>query len=294
VTAAIPYGTNWIDAPDFRFHIDNLVLSSVLIIASIALAIWWVWDSKTPMLIAIVISLIASLFSGAHISNFLVTSFGKDSSFDQLGRVLRNYLPQAELDRSALIGENQTLLERALFGALTGEAQMIRAGEEPISLESLGPEISWVVKVGEADITGLPEPLITGSGYTIYSLATGNSLVPRNNDFESASEFCATPTNSGWICGDDTIVSLGAQVPARGELDLMIDVSERVADTELELVLGDSILTGTFPKGIYSVTLSFTNSSPASELIIRSKTPQEDTADEDSRFVRIVSAIVNR
>jgi phosphoglycerol transferase len=292
-TAAIPYGANWIDAPDFKFHIDNLALSSIFIIVSMALAIWWLWDSKTPMLIAVIVSLIASMFSGSYISNFLSTSFGKDSTYDQLGRVLRDYLPQDELDKSVLIGENQTLLERALFVALTGQAKMIRAGEDAIAVESLDSSVRWLVKVGQANISGLPEPYILGTEYSIYSLKPDNQLTPRNNDAGVSSNACAEPANLGWVCGTDTLVSLSKSVSPSGEIDLIIDVSEEASTSEIEFVLGESVLAGTFPKGIYSLTLSFTNVRSESELLVRTKQSANTTGSEEVRFVRIVSANVN-
>jgi phosphoglycerol transferase len=294
ITAAIPYGANWIDAPDFKFHIDNLVISSILMLVSIGLAIWWLWDGKTPMLVAALISLLASVLSGSYISNFLVASFGQDSSFDQLGRVLRNYLPQEELDKTLLIGENQTLLERALFIAMTGKAQMVNSGEEEIAIETLDPEARWLVKVGEANVSGLPEALITGTGYSIYSLKADNSLDPRNNDFGSIANPCTNPANTGWSCGSDALISLERSVPAFGEIDLIIDVSEEAATGELDMVLGESSLTGTFPKGIYSITLKFSNSAPESDLIIRSKNSIESDESGESKFVRVVSVNINR
>jgi len=294
VTAAIPYGANWIDAPDFKFHIDNIAISSILIIVSMVLAIWWIWDTKIPMLIAVFVSVFAAVLSGSYISNFLTTSFGKDSTYDQLGRVLRDYLPQVELDKTVLIGDTATLMERALFGALTGEAKVIRSGEEAIDIKALDPGIRWVVTVGDANITGLPQALITGPVYSFYSLKVDNSLTPRNNEFASMTALCADPANTGWACGADTLVSFKRAVPASGEIDLIFDVSEQAAAGELEFVLGESVLAGTFPQGIYSLTLSFTNSSAESELIIRSKAAGDSGSTEEVRLVRIVSANINR
>lgn len=291
-TAALPYGTNWIDAPDFKFHIDNLVLSSILIVVSMALAIWWLWDSKTPMLIAVVVSLLASMFSGAHISNFLNANFGKDSTYDQLGRVLRDYLPQDELDQTVLIGENQTLIERALFGALTGEAKIVRAGDDAISVKSLDSSARWLVKVGEANISGLPEPYILGTEYSLYSLNPDNQLTPRNNDAGVSSNACAEPANAGWVCGTNTLVGLSKSVAPSGEVDLIIDVSAEASTSEIEFVLGESVLAGTFPKGIRSLTLSFANVRSESELVVRTKQGGNTTGPDEIRFVRIVSANV--
>jgi hypothetical protein len=233
------------------------------------------------------------VFSGTHISNFLKASFGTDSTYDQLGRVLRDYLPQDELDKTVLIGENQTLIERALFGALTGEAKVVRAGEDAISVESLDPSARWLVKVGEANISGLPDPYILGTEYSIYSLNPNNQFTPRNNDAGGSSNACAEPTNSGWVCETNTLVSLSRSVSPSGEIDLIIDISEEASTSEIEFVLGESVLAGTFPKGIYALTLSFTNVGSESELIVRTKQGGNPAGAEEVRFVRIVSANVN-
>jgi len=294
VTAAIPYGANWIDAPDFKFHIDNLVISSALILISMGLAIWWLWDSKTPMLVAVLVSVFASVLSGSYISNFLVTSFGQDSSYDQLGRVLRNFLPQEELENTALIGENKTLIQRALFGSLTGGAEVVGTGEGVVDIQTLDAETRWVVKVGEANIVGLPAPLITGPSYSIYSLNPENLLTPRNNDFASMTDLCTNPDNAGWACGDETLISFATAVPAFGEIDLILDVSAESASGEIEFVLGESVLTGKFPEGIYSLTLSFKNASAQSELIVRSQGAVSSGSGDEIKLVRLVSANINR
>jgi hypothetical protein len=294
VTAALPYGANWIDAPDFKFHIDNIVFSSILVIVSIALAIWWIWDTKIPMLIATIVSVFAAAMSGSYISNFLTANFGKDSTYDQLGRVLRNYLPQVELDKTVLIGDNSTLMERALFGALTGEAKIIRSGEEALDVETLDPEIRWAVTVGEAKVTGLPQSLILGEGYSIYSLKSDNSLRPRTNGIASMTKLCTDAANMGWVCGRDTLISFTSPVPAFGEIDLIFEVTNEAASSELEFVLGESILAGAFPNGIYSLNLSFTNASAESDLIVRSKSQAGSVSGDEVKLLRIVSANINR
>jgi hypothetical protein len=185
-------------------------------------------------------------------------------------------------------------MERALFGALTGEATIIRSSEEALDVKTLDPEIRWVVTVGEANITGLPQALITGPVYSFYSLKSDNSLTPRSNEFASMTPLCTDPANTGWSCGGDTLVSFTSPVPAFGEIDLIFDVSDQTAASELEFVLGESVLTGTFPKGVYSLTLTFTNASAESELIIRSKGAVDSGASQEVKLVRIVSANINR
>jgi phosphoglycerol transferase len=293
-TAAIPYGANWIDAPDFRFHIDNIVLSSILIIVSIALALWWLWDSKRPIVVAILVALVASGFSGAHINNFWLANFGKDTVYDQLGRVLRNYLPAAELDSTVIVGDNHTNAERVLFGTLNGKARFVGGGPTPTDLATLGEGVKWIVALGEVSISGVSEPVIAGNGFKIYSLVPEVVVVPVKNDALQYSNQCLDAANIGWACGAETVIQLGQSVPANGEIDLIIDVSEAVSQGELEFVLGGSSLKGPLPKGVYSLTLAFTNDSPSQELVIKIAGGGSGAQAPESKLVRLVSAIVNR
>jgi hypothetical protein len=146
VTAAEPYGANWIDAPDFRSHIDNPILSSTFIVASLALAISWIWETKKVMAVAVAITVSAFVFSGSYISTFLQNSFGKDSTFDHLGRVLSDFLPQEELDRTVLLGDNNTTMERALFSARTGSATPVLVPSNGFDVNELDSRVLWVVR----------------------------------------------------------------------------------------------------------------------------------------------------
>jgi hypothetical protein len=293
-TAAIPYGANWIDAPDFKFHIDNLVFSSILIVLSIALAIWWLWDVKKSMLLALVVALLASTFSGTHISNFLVASFGQDSVHDQLGRVLRNYLPPAELDKTVIVGDNHTNAERVLFGTLNGEARFVGGGPTPTDVSSLGQGVRWVVALGEVGLSGVSEPVMTGGGFKIYSLMADGEISPQNNDALLFTNVCPESSSVAWACGTETILKFSQFVPTKGEIDLIIDVSETASQGELEFVLGDSSLRGTLPAGVYSLTLSFENTTPSQELVIRAPVGGSGSQSLETKLVRIVSAIINR
>jgi phosphoglycerol transferase len=292
-TAAIPFGTNWIDAPDFKFHVDNIVLSSILIIVSIVLAIWWLWDTKKPILVALVVAFMASVLSGAHISNFLVVNFGQDSVHDQLGRVLRNYLPPVELDSTVIVGDNRTQAERVLFGTLNGNAKIVGGGLTPTEVASLGEGVRWVVALGEVTLSGVSEPVMTGNGFKLYSLSSKTDISPIKNDALGHSNACLESDNVGWACGSESSVQLGKSVPAKGEIDLIIDVSETAAQGEMEFVLGASSLKGPLPEGVNSLTLSFNNAAPSQELVIRSLGAGSEGQSSEKRFVRIVSAVVN-
>ena len=289
VTAAIPYVANWIDAPDFRFHIDNLVISSILIVVSIALAIWWLWDNKTPLIVGIVVSLIASMLSGAHISNFLVANFGQDSTPDQLGRVLRHYLPQNELDKTVLVGDNNTTMERALFGSLSGEAKAILAPEEGFDVASVPIGTRWLVKVGEPIVLGVGQPDITGNGYAFYSLSPENQKLPRFSDAVSVSSQCEDQSLSLWSCSGATDVTFGANVGPNATVDLIVELSEEAAAAEVEFALGGSTLAGTLPVGLSALTIDFGNTISAKTLTIRSK--NQNIIEGQSAIFKIVSVV---
>lgn len=291
ITAAIPYGANWIDAPDFRFHIDNIVLSSILILASMALAIWWLWDSKTPLLIGVIVSLLASTLSGAHISSFLVSNFGQDSVHDQLGRVLKNFLPQAELDRAVLVGDNNTTMERALFGSLSGGAKAILAPEEGFDVANVPPGTLWLVKVGEPLILGIDQPDVSGNGYSLYSLSPQNKLKPRFTELTNFSGQCAQIELSDWSCELSTDVILKEPLGPNAEIDLIVEVSEGASASEIEFIVGDSVLTGSLPAGTSSLTLNFTNAASVDVLTIRSKNQERVDSPQVSATFRIISLV---
>ena len=292
-TAAQPYGTNWIDAPDFRFHIDNLTSSSILIAFSIALAIWWLWDVKKAMLLALVVALVASTLSGAHISNFLTTRFGQDFVPDQLGRVLRNYLPPLELDNTVIVGDNPTDGQRVLFGTLSGNARFIGAGPTPTDVASLGQGVRWVVALGEVSLSGVSEPVMNGSGFKIYSLVPATDVTPVNNDVIQYSSECLEPANIGWVCGSESVVQLGQSVAANGELDIIIDVSESTAQGELEFVLGGSSFRGPLAKGVNYLPVRFGNVAPSQELVIRFIAGESEVQSTERKLVRVVSVVIN-
>jgi phosphoglycerol transferase len=291
-TAAIPYGSNWIDAPDFRFHIDNLVLSSILIIISIALAIWWLWDVKRSMLVAVIVALIASILSGIHVSNFLVASFGSDSTSDQLGRVLRNYIPQDELDKTVLVGDNQTNLERALFSALSGGARIIPTPPEGFDVNQLEPSDRWLVRVGETDISGVDSPTIIGNEFALYSLSTQNALIPRKNEVVSFSNKCDSSADREWACGTSMAITTGGAAPGSPQFDLIFEVPETGTSSRLEFSIGETALQGDFPTGAYALTLSFPGEAAGGLLKIRLVGESVNDRPLDKKFLRVISANV--
>jgi phosphoglycerol transferase len=289
VTAGMPYGANWIDAPDFRAHIDNPVLSTIFILASLGLAIAWIWETKKVMVAAIVLTLVSFVFSGSYISTFLQNSFGKDSSFDHLGRVLRDYLPQEELDRTILVGDNNTNMERALFSALTGSATARLAPSEGVNVQELDPSLVWVVRVGEPIVTGLGPAKISGPGYSIHSRLPSSIVAPRSNQTTGFSGECQDPADIDWVCGSSTIVTYSSPDRTGTKVDLLLEVSGQGAGGEIEFVLGNTSLKGQLPVGIFALALDFPLESKGGELIIRAVDGSPVATAVDGKFVRVVS-----
>jgi hypothetical protein len=258
ITAAVPYGTNWIDAPDFRAHIDNLFLSSTAIVISIGLAIWWLWLNKAPIVGALVLA-------------------------------LRDYIPQDELDRTVLVGDNQTNMERALFLTLSGEARKIPAPAEGFDVKQLEASDRWLIKVGEPLILGLGAPTISGTDFSLYSLSPENTLAPRKNEVNSFSNSCESPAEGAWACGNSVSVTTSGVLPGSPEIDLIFEVAGPEANSTLEFALGKTVLSGEFPVGTYAVSLAFPGEVTGGSLEIRLGAGSQVDRTPDSKFLRIIS-----
>ena len=289
VTAGIPYGANWIDAPDFRTHIDNPILSSIFIVLSIGVAIAWVWETKKVMAVAVSITVASFIFSGSYISTFLQNSFGNDSSFDHLGRVLSDYLPQEELDRTVLVGDNNTTMQRALFSARTGSATEVLAPASGFDIGGLDPNVKWVVRVGEPVVTGLGAAKISGPGYSIHNLSDPASFAPRSDDKVSVSDQCESSDSQGWSCGPSAIVNYDFVKGNGTAIDILLEVSETAAQGEIEFVLGQTVLTGQLPAGVYALALDFPLESVGGELIVRAGAGSPSSSATTEKFVRVIS-----
>jgi phosphoglycerol transferase len=292
ITAAVPYGTNWIDAPDFRAHIDNLFLSSTAILISIGLGIWWLWSKKAPMVGAIALALVASIASGSYISGFLSSNFGQDSTYDQLGRILRDYIPQDELDRTVLVGDNQTNMERVLFQTLSGEARKIPVPAEGFDVKQLEASDRWLIKVGEPLILGLGAPTISGTGFSLYSLSPENTLTPRENEVMSFSNPCESAAEGAWACGNSVSITTSDVLPGSPEIDLIFEVSGPEANSTLEFALGKTVLSGEFSVGTYALSLAFPGEVPGGSLEIRLGAGSQVDRTSDSKFLRVISVNV--
>ena len=293
-TAAIPYGANWVDAPDFKAHIDNLVISSIAIVIAIVLGLWWLWNTKIPVLVGIVLMIGSSLFSGTHISSFLKATFGQDTTYDHLGRVLRDLLPQDERDSTLLVGDNNTAMERALFVALTGGARpdMLAPGEE-LNLSDVADSIRWVVKVGDPLISGFGEPVLSGLGFRIYSLGGVQNVEPAKNQVSKVASSCSLPEDQGWICGPAGEVSFDGFEDGFTKVDLIIEVSATASQGELEFTMGDQALKGTLPEGVFALSLKFAPQK-SGLLSIGASGEAANTTSKSSRLAKVISLTTSK
>jgi len=266
-TTAAPYGGNWIDAPDFKAHIDNPVISSLLIFASIVAVIWWNFKSRVPLLIGVILSLIASIFAGVHTSNFLVQKFGAADGYERIGRILRDFLPPEELDRSLLFGHEGWLMQRTLFYSLSGGADAF-FGEEKDLQDAIEERSSrWLVKFGEPLSQSDGHKIISGSGFYLYSLSPSNTLAPQKSQITSFTGTCLDSEKVNWLCENSSSVTLDSSLPPNAKVDIFFEVGDGV-EGELRFVVGESSFTYPVKPGLYVVPLSFTNPLAGKSLLI--------------------------
>jgi hypothetical protein len=289
-TAGVPYGANWVDAPDFRAHIDNPVLSSIAIVSSIIIAVWWLWDKRTSMLIGLGLAFLLAIGSGSHISGFMQENFGKDVVADQLGRFLLHYLPQEELDAAVIAGVNNTEMERALFGAMSGGARIINVPDSGTDLSQISPDASWLITIGDPVITGIGEPDVSGVGFSLHSLNQANTKEPRSSDVASISNLCRDADIALWSCGVETVVKLKQGFGRDATVDLLFEIADTRKLTEIEVVVGGVTRRGDLSPGVYALTLNFYNANPNDELLIRQLGVDSNEDNQRDNFVRVISA----
>lgn len=287
-TQAIPFGANWIDAPDFAAHIKNIEISSILIILAIVLSVFWLWDSKVPIAVAIGVSLLASGFAGSHISSFLGDSFGRNDTYQQTGRLLSNYLPQAELDKTVLFGTDGTRMQRALFYSLSGGAKELGGTHVDFDGENLDPDTKWLLVYGDP-LPQLGQPHLIGLGYQLYSVGGETTGVPRNNELKSFSNPCLDQALASWVCGTESALEVNGLFPAKAKVDLVFDVGDRLAGLELEFGLGEEKFVAKVPAGIFAVSLSFQNASETNQLVVKSAPMAPGPVGLEQQMIRVVS-----
>ena len=284
VTAAMPYSTNWVDAPDFRMHIDIPGFSTFSILIAIGGTLLWLWRTRAAMIVVLAMAIVSSTFTGAHNTNFLLTNFANQGAYDHVARILHSFLPQDETDRVFMVG-NLEMLQRSVFSALTGSAE-VRPTMEVLDKSDLDPSQSWLIAFEDQPVTGFEEPTIVGQGFKMYSLDANNSLIPRSNKIEIFTGACLEASLQTWSCGNDLTLSLRKAFPVNATVDLVFEVSEWAAGKELEFKLGESSFVGQFDEGVSSALLRFTNSAPSESLTIRVLSPAAEESTSAQMLVR--------
>ena len=293
ITAAAPFASNWIDAPDFYFQITNLALSSFAAVVSIVAALIWPWFRKTALGIALILSVSLSIFSGQSNTDFLKSTFGQEMSYEHIARVLRDFIPQNEVDRTVMYGQYE-VLQRTAFSALSGGIEIRSLSEGALEIGGIDQAKAWLLALGDAEVIGFSEPTIVGAGYRMYSLDSSNSLIPRNERVIEFSNACPNIEDSDWACGSMTEVTLQGGFPSNANVDLIIELSPEASEGEIEIVLGGAVASGKFSPGINAINVKFSGTSPVETLLIRAKSSDAIGLGIDSRFVRVLWGLGGR
>ena len=288
VTAAAPYASNWIDAPDFRNYINNIPFSFLAILLSVLAALIWVWRSNAAIVLALVISITSSVFSGSVHTGFLKDTFGEEGGYEHIARILSGYLPQSETDRAVLVGQYE-VLQRTAFSSLTGSLDL-RPPVGVLDKSDIDPSRSWLVTVGDQAVSGFEEPTIVGGGYKMYSLDPSNSTKPRTTTIESYSGACPGSNSQKWVCGLETRISLNKAFSPSSRVDIILEVSENFAGREFEFTLGDASLKGKLDGGVVALSVKFANSFEEKYLEIKVSGLTSNSQNQNQEFIRPIWA----
>ena len=72
-------------------------------------------------------------------------------------------------------------------------------------------------------------------------------------------------------------------------IDILLEVSETAAQGEIEFVLGQTVLTGQLPSGVYALALDFPLESAGGKLIVRAGAGSLSSSAMTEKFVKILS-----
>lgn len=293
ITAAEPFASNWIDAPDFSVQILNFALSSFAVVVSIVAALMWPWFRKTALGIALALSFLLSLFVGQSNTDFLKATFVEGSTYEHVARILRDFIPQNEVDRTVMYGQYEGL-QRTAFSGLSGGIELRSEGDGPLEIGSIDQAKAWLVAFDDAEVIGFSAPTIVGGNFRMYSLDSSNSLIPRNERVIESSNACPNIEDSDWACGSMTEVALQGGFASNANVDLIIEVSPEASECEIEIVLGGAVASGEFSPGINAVSVKFSGTSPVETLLIKARCSDAIGLGIDSRFVRVLWGLGGR
>jgi len=285
-TMAMPYSTNWVDAPDFKFHIDNPAISGFLIIATLISGLIYLFHSKRALLVAFVLLSTGYLGAGTHITNYLHQNFGKEIVSDDMARILRNALPQEQVDRTVIVGSAVVEMDRALFGLLSGSARAQVVSAPSTDLSFIKPEDMWLVTLGEVQLQGLSESTVTGLGFSMHSLSEDAKISPRKGkEFEFSSK-CVLPENIGWSCGLETNISMAGEISGGSVVDVVFEVAD--GEQEVAFAIGGSLIEGSFGRGTWATTLRISGTGQVPGLSLYRIANKVGLPDVEQKLVRVL------
>jgi hypothetical protein len=285
-TTAEPYITNWVDAPDLKFHIDNPAISGFLIVTTVSAGLVYLLHARSALIVGFMVLFAAYLVSGQYISSYLFEKFGYEVVSDDVARILRAALPQDQVHRVVLVGPEAVKLDRALFSLLSGSARSHEASGVSSDLSFIQPDDLWVVTLGDVQLDGLSPVAVSGLGFSMFALSDEAIIESRSSQpFEIGSP-CESPENIGWSCGSETSISWAGGLQGGSVLDVIFEVHGD--NQEVVFTLGTSRLEGTFKKGVWATTLRFSGKGVAPNLSIVSTVPLVSETKDEERLVRIL------
>lgn len=287
----LPFSGNWVDAPDLRTHLDNTFFSLFVTLLGIALAFWWLKNSKVPIALAIILSLGSSVFSGIHISNYLVETFGRGDLSEEVGRLIADYLPETERDRMIVAGDAPVNLQRTLFFSRSGKAILQNEPIDKNSAAQIAQAGNWLLVFGSNTPTWAT-PHLQGLGYTLFSPKSEVSDLPDKTEVFSFSDPCIAVESSEWVCGEKTSIQVQSGFPVRAVVDLILDVSDGATEGEIEFRVGESYGTVKLSQGRTAISFTFHNLDSQDALDISFKPNASEEATKLEKFVRVVSVHV--
>jgi hypothetical protein len=285
-TAAAPYNTNWVDAPDFKFHIDNPTISGFLIVTTLIAGLVYMFHARSALLVGFVVLFAAYLGSGQHITSYLFENFGYEVISDDVARILREALPQDQVHRTVVVGPDAVKLDRVLFGVLSGSARAHVASGVSRDLSFIQPDDLWVVTLGDVQLEGLGQAAVSSLGFSMYALSEEAKIESRSGQPFKIGSPCELPENTGWSCGPETLIALEGGVQGGSVLDIIFEVHGD--NQEVVFALGASRLEGTFKKGVWATTIRFSGEGAAPNLSIVSTLPPASETTDEERLVRVL------
>ena len=292
-TTAAPYSTNWVDAPDFKFHIDNPAVSGFLIVATVITGLIYLVHARGALVVGFVVLFAAYLGAGQHITNFLHSNFGDDIVSDDISRILRTALPQDQVDKTVLVGPGPVEMDRVLFGVLSGSNRTyLPNSESKFDLSVLEPDDMWLISLSGVEVDGLGPVAIQGLGYAMYRLSDEAKIESRAGKQFQLSSPCSSADNVGWACGPETSIDWNGEITGGAIIDVIFEVSGD--DQEVAFSLGTSLIEGVFSQGTWATTIRVSGEGQAPQLRIISTSENPKVKENDQKLVRVLHFEVHR